>query len=242
MVRKESAVLIVDDDQAICEFIGSVLDEGGYLYDVATNYNDALNKLQNHHFDVALLDIKLPDRSGIDLLESSQHFFKTTSSIMITAVNDLDTAVKAIKLGALDYIVKPFSLDRLINSIIAAIEKNKGLQSNQENTEEYGDIEDFTDQSLRIMDTIAYGVEAQLDYYDFHSRIVTDKTIELARRFCIAEEDIHKWENIQNERFSTRNRYISSLIDKFERNAFAQIIFGFTKHVEIIRQKGGEQN
>ena len=53
MVRKESAVLIVDDDQAICEFIGSVLEEGGYLYDVATNYNDALNMLQNHHFDVA---------------------------------------------------------------------------------------------------------------------------------------------------------------------------------------------
>ena len=111
MVYNPPTVLIVDDDEAICELISEGLLEDGYSCDIASTADEALTKLHNYRFDIALLDIKLPGKSGMELLRAFQTLFQNTEVVMITAVKDLDTAIQAMKLGASDYVVKPFTID-----------------------------------------------------------------------------------------------------------------------------------
>ena len=245
MVDEVPTILIVDDDQAICDFVGEVLVENGYACDIALNANDALAKLQNHRFDLALLDIKLPDKSGMDLLEASQSFFQTTATIMMTAVKDLDTAVQAMKLGASDYVVKPFTIDKLTASITAVLKNRKGhnlVSTKTEKMENTNPGRNAVGQSLRTMNAIAFGVDAQVDYFDFHSKIVTEKTVDLARRLGLSEKEIKKWEDARNEQYSERRWYISSMLSKLERNPLAQVMLGLTRSVNKFPQAGGEQN
>jgi DNA-binding response OmpR family regulator len=245
IVDKIPTVLIVDDDQAICNFIGEVLAEDGYTCEVALNAHDAFAKIQNHHFDVALLDIRLPDKSGIDLLEASQSFFQTTSTIMITAVKDLNTAIQAMKIGATDYVVKPFTIDHLTASIAEALKNRKRHNSVSTQTERMKDTDkgkNAVNQSIKTINAIAMGVDAQVDYFDFHSKIVTEKTVKLGRRLGLPAKEIEKWEIIRNGLYSERRRYISTLMGKLERNPLAQVMLGLTNSVNKFPQAGGEQN
>ncbi len=121
MVSKKPNVLIVDDEQVVCDLLHDELSERGYLCTTVLSGDDALGKLAKQDFDVVLLDIRLPGMSGMEVLREIWLNHGNTATIMITAVNDVDTAVEAMKLGASDYIVKPFDLDRVNTSIRAAL-------------------------------------------------------------------------------------------------------------------------
>jgi len=196
MVSKRPVVLIVDDEEAICDLVCEELTEEGYVCDVASNADDALAKLKRHRFDVALLDIKLPGMSGMDLLKTIAKCYQITAIVMITAVNDLNTAVEAMKLGASDYIVKPFTLDKLDASITRALEKRKPHCTVYDTIPGMGDADygkNANGRSLSAMNAIAYGVDARVDYCDFHSKIVTGKTVDLARWLGLPGKEIKKW-------------------------------------------------
>ena len=205
---ENGTAIIVDDDKDICIFVDEVLADEGYLNEIAINAEDALLKIRNKHFDIALLDIRLPDISGIALLEIAQLFLKTTKIIMITAVNDADTAVQSIKLGALNYIVKPFTAEKLRKSILET-RKIKSVAEcvykdyNRQNEMELNFPE--KDEVMPRIDAIAFGVDAQVDYFDFHSRIVTERTVSIAQDLGFPEKDIRQWE-------MTRNRLINNRI------------------------------
>src|SRR4030042_4211682 len=109
-MNRTSDSLIIDDDISICTFVLDALTGDGYSCQIALNAQDAFNKIQNHRYDLVLLDIKLPDKSGIELLECSQSFFYDTSIIMMTAIKDFAVAIQAMRMGASDYIVKPFTV------------------------------------------------------------------------------------------------------------------------------------
>ncbi len=241
---KIPTVLIVDDDQAICDFVGEILAEDGYACEIALNAHDALVKMRNQPFDIALLDIKLPDKSGIDLLEELQSFFQTTSTIMMTAVKDLNTAIQAMKMGASDYIVKPFTIEKLTVSITAVLKNRKRHNSVSAKTEKLEDINRGrnVDLSLRTINAIATGVDAQVDYFDFHSKIVTKKTADLARRLGLPANEIEKWEITRNKQYTERRGYISLMLGNLERNPLAQVMLGLTRSVSELPRAAGEQN
>ena len=117
-------ILIVDDEQMICALLLEILGEQGYICETAENANKALEMLKSDPFDIALIDIKMPGLSGMDLLSAIHKSYRTTSVIMITAVNDINTAVEAIKNGASDYITKPFRVEE-IRSRIRTVLKDK---------------------------------------------------------------------------------------------------------------------
>lgn len=222
MVYNTPTILIVDDDEAICELVSEGLIEDGYACDIASTADEALTKLQNHHFDIALLDIKLPGTSGIELLRTFQTLSQNTEIVMMTAVKDFDTAIQAMKLGASDYVVKPFTIDKLSASIGTVLESSKRYTSvpgKIHTIRNIGNGPKIANRSLRAINAIAYGVDAQVDYFDFHSRIVTDKTIDFARRLCLPTKEIEKWAVARNELYSERNRYIKSTLSKLERNS-----------------------
>jgi two-component system, NtrC family, response regulator AtoC len=117
-----SRVLIVDDEKLIRWSIAERLGKEGLLTTEAGDGNAALAALAREPFDLVLLDLKLPDTDGLTLLKQFQSQAADLPVVMITAHSSVDTAVEAMKLGAHDYLTKPFNLDELVLSVQRALE------------------------------------------------------------------------------------------------------------------------
>ncbi len=111
------AVLIVDDEAVVRKGIQRVLEKKGLETVLAANGKDALARLDAQPFRLVLLDIRMPDMDGVTLLRTIRSKYPGTGVIMITGYPTIDDAVHCIKLGAIDYLVKPFSLDDLKSSL-----------------------------------------------------------------------------------------------------------------------------
>jgi len=119
-----------------------------------------------------------------------------TATIMITAVNDVGTVVEAMKLGASDYIVKPFDLDRVNTCVRTVLETRPAA-----------------DKPSARMDAIARGVAARLDPLSSYAKLVTEGTVDIARRLGMAEEEIQRWAAAKAELDTRRNRLVKSSLD-----------------------------
>ncbi len=228
-------VLIVDDEPVICDLISEDLSDLGYLCEVAPDGNSALHKMAKDRFDITLLDIKLPEVSGIDVLKEIKSKYDS-AIIMITAIDDVNTAVESMKLGALDYIVKPFSLDALNSSISAALEKKKEpLLKTNINTRT--DIS-YKEKELKELHAIASGIEVKLDLIDKRSTTVTSRTIEVAREIGIPEERIIRWVAKRAE----TNRENLKLLDKFSQSAIAQAKMGMAPEYRLEDNSSKSEN
>jgi len=121
--EKRATVLVVDDEHGVRQSFYMVLkDEFTVL--LAGSGNEAIDIFSRNAVDLILLDILLPDIDGIHLLERLKEMDPNTEIIMVTAVKEIQTAVKAIKLGAYEYIIKPFVVDEVITVIHRALEKH----------------------------------------------------------------------------------------------------------------------
>ena len=101
-------VLIVDDEQSICDVLSISLKKAGYTVSAETNPRRALERLKKEPFDLVLQDLKMPEMDGIDLLREIKKLREETVVIIMTAYTTWDRAVEAMRLGAYDYIKKPF--------------------------------------------------------------------------------------------------------------------------------------
>ncbi|NPA74737.1 MAG: response regulator [Euryarchaeota archaeon] len=111
-------MLVVDDNQDITKLIKIYFTKRGYEVLIANKGEEAFKLMeQNPDIDVILLDVMLPDFSGIEILEQIRGIMKNAVIIMVTGVNDLETVVNAMKLGADDYVVKPFRLGEMEQKI-----------------------------------------------------------------------------------------------------------------------------
>ncbi len=225
-------VLIVDDEPSICNLLVDNLSTQGCSCLTALNGNDALHRLAGQRFDVDILDIMLPGVSGMELLKFIHSNYPGTVAIMITAVNDLDTAVKAMKLGALDYVVKPFTLER-IDSCLRHVLQGKKLGEKAAIQEGCSSQENQSSQKTASyseqMDAIAYGVEARLDLIDQHSEIVIQRTADVARRFAIPEIEIRRWTEAKTQAIARRDEMLKCSLEKLENQPLAQIMLGLTQ-------------
>ena len=114
-------ILIVEDEPALRELIQRSLEKERYVVEVAADFNSALRKIEDYDYDCVLLDIMLPDGSGLDLLEKLKAMHKRENVIIISAKDSLEDKVLGLELGADDYLPKPFYLAELnarIKSVI----------------------------------------------------------------------------------------------------------------------------
>jgi len=105
---------VVDDDQMIRESLSDLLIDEGYDVDSAETAGDAIRKAKAAHYDLGLLDIKLPDMDGTRLLEKLQAIQPTMIKIMVTGFSTVENAAKSMNYGASDYILKPVHPETLI--------------------------------------------------------------------------------------------------------------------------------
>ena len=114
-------ILIVEDEPALRELIQRSLEKERYVVEVAADFNSALRKIEDYDYDCVLLDIMLPDGSGLDLLDKLKAMHKRENVIIISAKDSLEDKVLGSELGADDYLPKPFHLAELnarIKSVI----------------------------------------------------------------------------------------------------------------------------
>jgi len=126
MVRKP--ILIVDDEPIVRESIRDWLQDAGYEVATAETGEQALEMLQKQDFGVVVLDVRLPGKTGIRVLKEVKAERPWIKSIIITAYPSAETAVEAMKLGAVDYLIKPFApddLERLIRETLLECESQE---------------------------------------------------------------------------------------------------------------------
>ncbi len=118
-------ILVVDDEYLIRLTLKKNLEKAGYEVFLAATGKEALRQVKEEAPDIALLDINLPDLDGFEVLEKALEIDQSMVAIMITAFEDVDRVVKAMRLGASDYIVKPFDFNKIRLSIEKALEASQ---------------------------------------------------------------------------------------------------------------------
>jgi len=121
-------ILIVDDEPIVRESIGDWLKDAGYQVATAESGEEALEMVEKQDFSVMILDLRLPGKTGITVLKEVKALNPQIKSIVITAYPSVELAVEAMKLGAVDYLIKPVApddLERLIRETLLKCESKE---------------------------------------------------------------------------------------------------------------------
>ena len=138
-----SKILIVEDEEAIRRVLKKVLSEedSKFIIDEAIDGVDAEKKIKANNYDLVICDIKMPKKDGIDVLNFIKKYNEQTCVIMISGHGDLKTAVRAMRIGAFDYIEKPPDLNNLLNSVRGALKSKSVIAKKVKKTIKKGRFE-----------------------------------------------------------------------------------------------------
>lgn len=220
MFQERLKILIVDDDPSIRNMLAIVLKKSGYDVTGANNGKAGLDNLKKGAFDLVISDIKMPDISGIELLKKIKSINPEIPVIMITAYASANDAVEAMKLGAEDYITKPFNLDELKIIIDRAIYKrnmekeNVLLKSRLTAKEKFENIVGINPKMQEIFETI-----------DTISK--TDSTVLITGESGTGKELISR--AIHNKSDRSHNKFISINCGALPENLLESELFGHTR-------------
>jgi DNA-binding response OmpR family regulator len=136
-------ILVVDDDKSILSSISRVLEINGYSVDTADTAGEALDKLRNQHYDLALIDVILPDMKGTDLLMKAKQELKQTIKFIITGYPSGEIGAKAREGGADAFILKPVKMSELLSVIhvfLDELEQNAPYVTEDEKSTALSDV------------------------------------------------------------------------------------------------------
>jgi DNA-binding NtrC family response regulator len=119
-------VLLVDDETIFTKNMSKLLKNRGYAVTAVNSGDAAIQELEQHPFDVIVLDLKMPGMDGITTLKEIMKLGLFTETLILTGHGSIDSALEAMKLGAYDYLTKPCEIDELVAKIEAAWAKKKG--------------------------------------------------------------------------------------------------------------------
>lgn len=156
-------ILIVDDEPLALSSVKRILRRRGFSQiEMCDHGSTAVKRIKEENYDLVLLDLLMPEIDGLQVLEAAKPSSPTTEFIMLTAVDDINTAVKAVRLGAYDYLVKPVDNERLLLSINRAYEHKgllaglAGVLSGKEKTAPLEAFADIITQDRRMRELLSY--------------------------------------------------------------------------------------
>ena len=127
----ENRILVVDDDPLLRDFLAETLNRTGYSVSLASTGEEALEKIRKEDCDIILSDVRMPNMDGMELLKTAKTSLPDAKVVMMTAYGTVQNAVEAMKLGAFDYVMKPFSIDEIELVLKRAIEHRRLLLENR---------------------------------------------------------------------------------------------------------------
>jgi two-component system response regulator AtoC len=192
-------LLIIDDEELICWSVKKEFEKKGMEVLTAFNAKDGMQSFTENHPDIVLLDVKLPDGSGLDLLKDIKKANKDTIVIIITSFGGVESAVAAIKDGAYDYIEKPFQLENVgitINRAVETIRLKKEVRNLRSKDGRNYSFDDFKTQSAGMKEIVSLARKvAATDYTtvllqgesgsgkDFMAKIIHNESCRAAKPF-----------------------------------------------------------
>ncbi|MFH2137113.1 MAG: sigma-54 dependent transcriptional regulator [Candidatus Omnitrophota bacterium] len=153
-------ILVVDDEHGMREYLKKLLTDNNYFVSLAANGAEALEQIKNDEPAVALMDFKMPNMNGLELLEKFKQMHPHITVIMMTAYGTVENAIKAMKLGAYDYLNKPFEMEEILLVIAKALEKrrlekeNISLRKQIKKTYTFEDIVSGNNQMQQIFEIV----------------------------------------------------------------------------------------
>ena len=135
---ERARILVVDDDEGIRKVLKAILEEEGYVVDTAENGKEAIRKSNATFYNLALIDIRLPDMEGTKLLNAIKETTPKMVKIIITGYPSLQNAIEAVNKGADSYILKPFDMVNVLNKIREHLKKQEEARTySQEKVTEF---------------------------------------------------------------------------------------------------------
>ena len=148
-MAKRPRILVVDDDENISKVFKMNLENRGYEVDSAANGQEALDKVSRRFYNIALIDIKLPDMEGTDLLNTFNEKRSKMKKIIVTGFPTLENAMKVVNEGADGYILKPVKIETLIETIEEHLSKQREEEKFSERK-----VEEFIEARARELETM----------------------------------------------------------------------------------------
>ncbi len=179
MKKKKGRVLVVDDEEVICQSVNKILKKKKLEVDTAFSAQEALAKMSELNYDVVLTDLMMPEVTGMQLLETIKAKEPSISVIMITGYPTIRTAVQAIKLGAFDYIPKPFTPEELASVTLRALERTRIYEEERRERIPEAAVE-----------------EKKVPEIKPEKKVVIIEKIEEGRLYCIPE---HTWARVESD-------------------------------------------
>jgi putative two-component system response regulator len=206
ILDQQETLLIVDDEATIRRVLCQKLSREGYRCEEADGAEQTMNKLTTSPIALVILDIKMPGKSGIELLPEIKSGYHDSAVIMATAVTDVNVAIQCLKQGADDYICKPFNLEEVSLSVQRALEKRRlklEIREYQQFLEER--VEEQTGEIRKIflgaIEALVTALEAKDKYTGGHSRRVTEIALALGNELGLTGKDMEdlRWGSLLHD-------------------------------------------
>ncbi len=186
-------ILIVDDDHVIRDLLSECLSDSGYRCDTASDGVEGLKKVQTNGFQLVVSDIDMPEMDGVNLLQEIKKIRPDTEIIMLTGVVDVETAIQSMRLGACDYLTKPFNLAEVRITDQKTLEI-RVAERTAELSRKNREVEDLYRRLQSSYQTTLEALATALDTRDTetlgHSLRVAAYTVAVARRMDVLEPEL----------------------------------------------------
>jgi putative two-component system response regulator len=197
MAKDKGRALIVDDEIYIREILKSTLEDAGYDCATVGSAEAAVTALAAQEFDIAFTDIRMPGKQGTELLQQIKASYPDVVVLMITAIDNANTAIDCMRLGAYDYIIKPFNLDQVLVAANRALDKRRLEDANKEYQKYLQHIADERAAETRrlfysMTQVLVHLLDMKLPYNEGHARRVAEKARYVARELRMTDDGVRK--------------------------------------------------
>ncbi len=194
---RNTRILVVDDEEVVRDIVSSFLETAGYWVESANDGYEAWEKVQNNPYHLVISDINMPGMTGLDFLEELKNLQKKPLVIILTGMKQMEIALKSLRTGAYDYVVKPFDLRDFAVTVERAVERqylNQALEDYKHNLEKKVRKQSRTIKRL-YMDSIlsmASALEVKDPYTRGHSDRVAKISMAIARQMGLRRSEINE--------------------------------------------------
>jgi DNA-binding response OmpR family regulator len=195
--KPKASILVIDDEQIVHESVQRILEDEGYVVDGALRVDRALELIGQKSYDLVLCDLMMPDRSGMEAVEAVARDHPATGVVMFTGFATVDSAVQSMKLGALDYLPKPFTPEELIGVIKQGLEKVRKVRRDMEIEQTYTEAEQAMRSSLDLKEVLGLVVSSVTRLFKLKGAQVIlyrkkDQVLEVAASHGLSDQYVRK--------------------------------------------------
>lgn len=135
-MNNSAKILIIEDEEIVRETLAENVKEKGFFVESAENAASALEMIRRFHYDILLVDYRLPDMNGLALIKEALTISKDTVPIVVTGYSSVETAVDSMRMGAYDYLLKPVDIEALVTEITTILQERDTFRRGKERLHE----------------------------------------------------------------------------------------------------------